>query len=112
MRNIFLMALISVLLASCGVGSYSVVTGKADEACVSFVADKKHKITVAVDNQQYNVKTVKLKAYRKDRNIKKTVNNTIVLVPGSHEVKVSHDGNVIYTKKIFVSAGENKVIEL
>jgi hypothetical protein len=27
-------------------------------------------------------------------------------------VAVSLDGNVIYTQKIFVSAGENKVIEL
>lgn len=112
MKNILLVALLSVLLSSCGVGSYSVVTGKADEANVSFVAEKKQQIVVTIDNQQYEVETVKLKAYRKDRNIKKTVNNTIVLKPGSHDLKVTSDGEVLYTKKIFVSAGESKIIEL
>jgi hypothetical protein len=74
--------------------------------------DKKQEIVVTIDNQQYDVETVKLKDYRKDRSLKRTVKNTIETTPGQHDVKVTLDGSVIYTQKIFVSAGENKVIEL
>ena len=112
MRKILIIALLSVFMASCGVGSYSITTGLADKSEISFVADKKQNITVAIDGQQYEVKTVKLKDYRKDRSLKRTVENTIEITPGQHDVKVTLDGSVIYTQKIFVSAGENKVVEL
>lgn len=112
MRKILIIALLSVFMASCGVGSYSITTGLADKSEISFVADKKQNITVAIDGQQYELKTVKLKDYRKDRSLKRTVENTIEITPGQHDVKVTLDGNVIYTQKIFVSAGENKVVEL
>ena len=112
MRKILIIVLLSVFMASCGVGSYSITTGIADESSISFVTDKKQEILVTVDNQQYNVETVKLKDYRKDRSLKRTVKNTIEMTPGQHDVKVTLDGSVIYTQKIFVSAGENKVIEL
>lgn len=112
MKKILLIALLSVFLSSCGVGSYSVATGKSDKATISFVSNKKQEITVAIDNQQYDVETIKLKAYRKDRSIKKTVKNSITLAPGTHEVKVMSDGNVVYSQKIFVSTGETKIIEL
>ena len=112
MRKILIIALLSVFMASCGVGSYSITTGIADESSISFVMDKKQEIVVTIDNQQYDVETVKLKDYRKDRSLKRTVKNTIEMTPGQHDVKVTLDGNEIYTQKIFVSAGENKVIEL
>ena len=112
MRKILLIALVSLFMVSCGVGSYSITTGIPDESSISFVTDKKQEIIVTVDNQQYNVETVKLKDYRKDRSLKRTVENTIEITPGQHDVKVTLDGNVIYTQKIFVSAGENKVVKL
>lgn len=112
MKNILLIALLTVFLTSCGVGSYTVTTGLADKAGVSFVSDAKQDITVTVDGKQYEIETVKLKAYRNDRSIKRTVENTIELTPGTHDVKVTLDGNVIYTQKVFVSTGESKVIEL
>jgi plastocyanin domain-containing protein len=99
-------------MASCGVGSYTVTTGLEDKSSISFVTDKKQEIVVTVDGQQYNVETVKLKDYRNDRSLKRTVENTIEIAPGKHDVKVTLDGSVIYTHKIFVSAGESKVIEL
>ena len=99
-------------MASCGVGSYTVTTGLADEASISFVTDKVQNIIVAIDGQQYNVQTVKLKDYRKDRSIKRTVENTIGVTPGTHEVKVTLNGKEVYTHKVFVSTGESKVIEL
>ena len=112
MKKILLIALLSVFMASCGVGSYTVTTGLEDKSSISFVTDKKQEIVVTVDGQQYNVETVKLKNYRNDRSLKRTVENTIEITPGQHDVRVALDGNVIYTQKIFVSAGENKVVEL
>ncbi|MBO7287817.1 MAG: hypothetical protein J6U85_06265 [Bacteroidales bacterium] len=112
MKKILLIALLSVFMASCGVGSYTISTGLADESSISFVMDKEQNIIVTIDDQQYNVQTVKLKDYRKDRSLKRTVENTIGIAPGKHDVKVTLDGNVIYTHKIFVSAGENKIVEL
>ena len=102
----------TIFMASCGVGSYTVTTGLADEASISFVTDKVQNIIVAIDGQQYNVQTVKLKDYRKDRSIKRTVENTIGVTPGTHEVKVTLNGKEVYTHKVFVSTGESKVIEL
>ena len=112
MKKILLITLLTIFMASCGVGSYTVTTGLADEASISFVTDKVQNIIVAIDGQQYNVQTVKLKDYRKDRSIKRTVENTIGVTPGTHEVKVTLDGKEIYTHKVFVSTGESKIIEL
>ena len=112
MKKVLLITLLTMFMASCGVGSYTVTTGLADEASISFVANDNYEIVVTVDGQQYNVETVELKDYRKDRSLKRTVENTIVITPGTHEVKVALDGNEIYTHKVFVSAGESKVIEL
>lgn len=112
-KVLFITLLLTMFMASCGVGSYTVTTGLADEASISFVTDKRQNIVVTIDNdQQYNVETVKLKAYRKDRNIEKTYENTIVITPGTHEVKVTHDGEEVYTHKVFVSTGESKIIKL
>ncbi len=112
MKKILLIALVTLFLSSCGVGSYSITTGLADEASISFVANEKQEIQVVVDDKHYDVETVKLKDYRKDRNIKRTVENTIILTPGTHNVKVLLEGNEIFTQKIYVSAQESKVIEL
>jgi biopolymer transport protein ExbD len=112
MKKILLIVLLSVFMVSCGVGSYTISTGLADESSVSFVSDKVQDITVTIDDRQYNVETVKLKDYRKDRSLKRTVKNTIVITPGTHEVKVTLDGKEIYTHKVFVSTGESKIIKL
>jgi len=109
----FLILLSAVLLfTGCGVGTHSVVSGKADEAAVVFFADKAQDIDVTIDNQTYRVSTVKDSDFKKKRNIKKTADNMITVKPGQHEVKVRMRGTVVLTQKIFVSAGDTKVINL
>ena len=71
MKKIIIAFIGALMLTSCGVGSYSVSSGKADEGMISFVSEFKTPITVTVDNNNYDVYTVKTKAWRKDRNIKK-----------------------------------------
>ena len=109
----FVMALIAALmLAGCGVGLYSVSSGKADEGMISFVSETETPLSVFIDQDVYAVYTVKAKAWHKDRNIKKTARNTIILAPGQHKVVVSMDGKEVCNKEVFISAQEHKVIEL
>lgn len=112
MKKIIIALLGALLLSGCGVGSYSLSSGKADESMLSFVSADETPITVMVDNNSYELFTVKTKAWQKDRNIKKTVRNTIVIAPGQHDVVVKMDGNEVCHKKVFVSTQEHKVIEL
>ena len=112
MKKLMTIAAVTVLLTGCGVGNYSVQSGIEDAAFISFTDDAKQDITVTVDGQTYSVKTVKKKAYKSGRNIKQTSLNTIKIGPGQHEVKVCIDGTELFSKKLFLSTGEHKIIEL
>ena len=112
MKKSMIIAALTILLTGCGVGNYSVQSGVEDAAFISFTDDAKQDITVTVDDQTYILKTVKQKAYKSGRNIKQTALNTIKTSTGQHEVKVVVNGTEVFSKKIFVSAGEHKIIEL
>ena len=112
MKKLMIIAAFTMLLTGCGVGNYSVQSGIENASFISFTDDVKQDITVTVDDQTYVLKTVKQKAYKSGRNIKETALNTIKIGPGQHEVKVTLDGADIFDKKIFVSTGEHKIIEL
>ena len=112
MKKLMIIAAFTMLLTGCGVGSYSVQSGVEDAAFISFTDDVKQDITVTVDDQTYIIKTVKQKAYKSGRNIKQTALNTIKTGPGQHEVKVVMNGTDVFSKKLFLSTGEHKIIEL
>lgn len=114
MKKILLIfaALVTLSLSSCGVGSYTVVSGNADEAALCFTANKKCDIVVNVDDVVYEMETIRYKTFKAKRNIKKTADNQIALTPGRHKVVVTKDGTEIYNNEIFVSATDIKVIEL
>ena len=112
MKKLMIIAAFTMLLTGCGVGNYSVQSGVEDAAYISFTDDVKQDIAVTVDDQSYLLKTVKQKAYKSGRNIRKTALNTIRITPGQHEVKVLLNGNDVFDKKLFISIGEHKIIEL
>jgi hypothetical protein len=112
MKKLMIIVAFTMLLTGCGVGSYSVQSGVEDAAFISFTDDLEQDITVIVDNQTYVLKTVKQKAYKSGRNIKQTALNTIKIDQGQHEVKVVMNGNDVFSKKLFLSTGEHKIIEL
>ena len=101
-----------MMMTGCGVGTYSVQSGVEDAAFISFTDDTRQDITVTVDDQTYVLKTVQQKAYKSGRNIKQTALNTIKLAPGQHDVKVDLKGTEVFSKKLFISTGEHKIIEL
>lgn len=112
MKKLMIIAAFTMLLTGCGVGNYSVQSGIEDASFISFTDDVKQDITVTVDDQTYVLKTVKQKAYKSGRNIKQTALNTIKTTPGQHEVKVVLNGNEVFGKKLFLSTGEHKILEL
>lgn len=112
MKKLFVFAAFIITLTGCGVGTYSVQSGVEDAAFISFTDDVKQAIVVSVDNNTYNVETVKQNAYKSGRNIKQTALNTIKLTPGQHTISVTLNGNEIYSHKVFLSTGETKIIEL
>ena len=112
MKKLFVVAAFTILMTSCGVGTYSVQSGVEDAAFISFTDDTKQEIVVIVDNKTYNVETVKQKAYKSGRDIKQTALNSIKLTPGQHTISVSLNGEKIYSHKVFISTGETKIIEL
>jgi hypothetical protein len=112
MKRILILLSAVLLFAGCGTGTHTVVSGKADEAAVVFFAESSQSIDVTIDGKAYQVKTVKDTEYKAKRDIKRTAENSIVVSPGQHDVKVTRRGETVLTQKIFVSAGEIKVIKL
>lgn len=113
MKKILILLVAGLLLAvSCGVGSYSVSSGKADECSISFTMADKTPITVNIDGAKYDVEAVKTSAFKVNRDIKFTSANTIYLKPGAHDVKVILGGKQIYSKKLYISVQEHKIVEL
>ena len=112
MKKLMIIAAFTMMMTGCGVGTYSVQSGVEDAAFISFTDDTRQDITVTVDDQTYALKTVQQKAYKSGRNIKQTALNTIKLAPGQHDVKVDLKGTEVFSKKLFISTGEHKIIEL
>ena len=112
MKKILAIAALLLAMVSCGVGSYSVESGKSEQASVSFVAQTEYPVTVTIDGTEYNVNTVKLKDWRTDRRIKQTAKNTIKITPGKHEIIVTSEGKEVMKDIIYLSNNESKIIEL
>jgi len=112
MKQLFTLIAIALMAVGCGVGSYSHSSGKSDICEISFTSPKKMSIDVEIDGKQYALKSVKTSDFKRDRNIKKTAENTLRLEPGKHEVKVTSDGKELFSKQIMISTSEHKVIDL
>ena len=113
MKRLLILLSAVLLVAGCGTGSHSMASGKADEAAVVFFADQSYTVDVFIDHNVYQVKTVKNSDYKKKRNIRKTVENIIIVTPGQHDIIVRRGhGKILLSQKFFVSAGDTKAFNL
>ncbi len=112
MKKFFVAIAFAFLLCSCGVGSYTVSSGKEDIGYISFTSNNPGPITVTVDGTSYETYSVKTKAWQPDRKIKETAKYAVSLTPGTHEVTVVSYGKQVFQKKVFISATEHRIIDL
>ncbi|MCQ2183127.1 MAG: hypothetical protein MJY89_06970 [Bacteroidales bacterium] len=112
MKKLLILAAAVLMLAGCGVGGYSIASGKLASSKLSVTAPAAYAITVHVDDNIYNISTVKTSAFKNKVDLKETAKNTIKVEPGTHEVKIYIGDRRVYSKKHVFSDGEQKVIEL
>lgn len=114
MKHLFTLIAIAFLsvVTSCGVGNYTVVSGKEEKASVCFVDDDDYDISVTIDGERFETRTIQKTAYKSRRNIKKTAKYSLLMTPGRHTVEVYQGDTLLYSKEVFVSTSETKVIEL
>ncbi|MCM1079393.1 MAG: hypothetical protein NC344_10830 [Bacteroidales bacterium] len=108
--NIFVLACAAVLLASCRAHlPVSQETGKEDLANIIFISAGNrgsYDVSVQLDNDtKFTASTVKAKKSNR-RGTQYTVKT------GTRHLVIRKDGNVIYDKKLFLSSGETKEIQL
>ena len=104
--------LFPLFYTSCGVGTYSVSSGKEDCAYISIEANSRYNVVVTIDDQSFDTQTVKTIAHKTRRDIKNTAKYALKTTPGQHKVEITKDGTTLYSKQVFVSTGETKIIEL
>lgn len=108
----FVFILSAFVFSSCGVGNYTVSSGIEDNAKICFVDNHSYDITVTIDGQSYDTKTVKDKEFKSRRNIKKTTQYALPVDTGTHTISVVNDGKTVFSKKVVISTGETKIIRL
>ena len=113
MKRVWLLLLLFPLLfTGCGLGMYSVSSGKADCAKITFVDNASYAIIVKVDGVAYDSRSIKVKPYKVGLKNKKIVKHAIEVSTGKHHIEVLSQEGSIYSHQIFVSANEHKIIEL
>ncbi|MCR5394217.1 MAG: hypothetical protein K6E86_02335 [Bacteroidales bacterium] len=112
MKNLILyllVAIASISMTACGSMPIAQQSGKEDTCSLVFVSQGQHvgeMVSVQLDNTSFEAKTV---SYKKAT--RKGIAYSVA--PGTRSITVKDEqGNVIYSKKIFLSTQETKQIQL
>ena len=118
MKYIYILFLVTLgfLLNGC-TGVKSTVGGMDNESFLSFYSSNSNISNVDVNLQQkgnninFTAKVNKMR--RNSTNFQKRPNGQVYsITPGLQEIRVTHNGKLIYSKKIFISSQETKIIKL
>jgi len=116
MKYKYILVILGLLLNGC-TGVKSTVGGIDNESFLSFYSSNIDISNVDVNLQQkgnninFTAKVNKIK--RNSTNFQKRPNGEIYSInPGLQEIRVKHNGKLIYSKQIFISNQENKIIKL
>jgi hypothetical protein len=118
MKYIYILFLVAsgLLLNGC-TGVKSTIGGLDNESFLSFYSSNSAIKHVDVNlkqkdsNTTFSAKVNKIK--RNSTNFQKRPNGQVYSInPGSHEIRVTHNEKIIYSKKIFISNQETKIIKL
>lgn len=118
MKKLYVLFVIvlSVLLNGC-TGVKSTVTGLENESFLSFYSSNSSISNVDVNllhkgnSTTFSAEVNNMR--RNSTNFQKRPNGKVYSIsPGSHEIRVTHNGKIIYSKQIFISNQETKTIKL
>jgi len=111
---VLLFALILILSFNGCTGVKSTVRGLDNESFLSFYSDKSDLTDVEVrlgNSETFSAEVNKVK--RNSTNFQKRPNGKVYSInPGTHEIRVIHNGQIIYSQKFFISNQETKIIKL
>ena len=118
MKYIYISFLVALgfLLNGC-TGVKSTVGGFDNESFLSFYSSNSAIKHIDVNLEQKDSNTTFSaevnKMRRNSTNFQKRPNGKVYSInPGSHEIRVMHNKKIIYSKKIFISNQETKIIKL
>ena len=118
MKYIYISFLVALgfLLNGC-TGVKSTVGGLDNESFLSFYSSNSAIKHIDVNLEQKDSNTTFSaevnKMRRHSTNFQKRPNGKVYSInPGSHEIRVMHNKKIIYSKKIFISNQETKIIKL
>jgi len=116
MKKMYRIFLFSFLFASGCTGVKSTISGIENESYLAFYSDNidiiNSKIDVVIDNNNpFSVEVNKMR--RNTTNFEKRPKGKVYSIkPGKSYIKISQNGKLIYSKKLFVSNQETKIIKL
>lgn len=107
-KTIYLIAIGLAFLASC-TGIKSTTRGLENEAFIEIIGNSdnyKNGVDVKIDDK------ISFKAVVNKPKTTKVKSQVYAISTGSHTLTISSNNNIIYSKQIFVSSQETKLIEL
>lgn len=116
-RLVYLYTVMLSLIFSGCTGVKSVSVGLENESFLSFYSSNRNLTNIDIDlrskgnstNFSADVNRIK----RNSTNFEKRPSGKVYSIsPGSHELRISNNGKLIYSKKIFISNQETKIIKL
>jgi len=113
---IFLVVVLGIFLNGC-TGVKSTAGGLDNESFLSFYSADRSISDIEVNLQQKGtIKTFSAevnKMTRNSTNFQKRPNGKVYSIStGMHDISVTHNGKIIYSKKIFIGNQETKIIKL
>lgn len=113
--HILAVLILTIVLNGC-TGVKTTVGGLDNESFLSFHSDKKEIFSSTVnvklgDNTTFSAEVNKMR--RNSTNFEKRPKGKVYSIkPGANTIEISHNGKLIYRKKIFISNQETKIIQL
>ena len=109
---ILLVAVVALMATSCITLLAAALATVEEDGVIVFVDSSRHSIDVKVDEQHYDVETVRERDLDRKRNLKRAAENMIYVSPGYHQVHVRYYGRTVFHESVRVRSDETKIIYL
>ena len=109
---ILLVAVVALMATSCLTLLAAALATEAEDGVIVFVDSSRHSIDVRIDDNHYDVETVRERDLDRRQSLKRAADNMIYVSPGYHDVYVRFHGKTIYNESVYVRSDETKIIYL